>query len=98
MCVRTWPGAPFGGDSGSETVSTVSRLASIRCAPYKSRMSLHSYSRAWLHVIWATLERRPVLSKSAAAKLSQYLSRYASEKGIYMKINYVNPEHVHVLI
>ena len=61
-------------------------------------MSLHSYSRVWLHLIWATLERRPLLSKSAAAKVSGYLTRYASEKVIYMKINYVNPEHVHVLI
>src|ERR1700693_398614 len=61
-------------------------------------MSLHSYPRAWLHVIWATLERRPILSKVAAPKLSQYLTTYAREKGIYMKINYVNPEHVHALI
>ena len=61
-------------------------------------MSLHSYSRVWLHLIWATLERRPIISKSAAAKVSSYLSNYAGEKSIYMKINYVNPEHVHVLI
>jgi putative transposase len=61
-------------------------------------MSLHSYSRVWLHAIWATLERRPLISKSAAPQLSGYLSRYASEKGIYMKINYVNPEHVHALV
>ena len=61
-------------------------------------MSLHSYSRVWLHLIWATLDRRPLLSKPAAAKLSAHLSGYAHEKGIYMKINYVNPEHVHVLI
>jgi REP element-mobilizing transposase RayT len=52
----------------------------------------------WLHVIWATLERHPIISKSAAPKLSQYLSDYASEKGIYMKINYVNAEHVHALL
>jgi putative transposase len=44
------------------------------------------------------LERRPLLSKPAAAKVSAYLSRYASEKGIYMKINYVNPDHVHALV
>ena len=61
-------------------------------------MSLHSYSRVWLHLVWATLERRPLLSKSAAAKLSGYLTQSATEKGIYMKINYVNPEHVHALI
>ena len=44
------------------------------------------------------MERRSLLSKPVAAKLSVYLSQYASEKGIYMKINHVNPEHVHALI
>src|SRR5438477_84368 len=61
-------------------------------------MALHSYCRCWLHLVWATLERRPLLSKPAAAKLSGYLSEYASEKGIYMKINFVNAEHVHALV
>jgi putative transposase len=61
-------------------------------------MSLHSYSRAWLHVVWATLERRPLLERTAAAKLSTYLSEYAAQNGIYMKINYVNRDHVHALI
>ena len=61
-------------------------------------MSLHSYSRVWLHLTWATLERRPLLFQSAAARVSAYLSQYSSEKGIYQKINYVNPDHVHVLI
>jgi putative transposase len=61
-------------------------------------MSLHSYSRIWLHVTWATLERRPLLSRPAAAKVSTHLVQYAKEKGVYMKINYVNPEHVHALI
>ena len=59
-------------------------------------MSLHSYSRVWLHLVWATLDRRPLRPKPAAAKLSNYLSDYSSEKGIYMKINFVNPDHVHV--
>jgi putative transposase len=61
-------------------------------------MSLHSYSRVWLHLVWATLERRPLLPKPAAVKLSGFLSQYTSQKGIYMKINYVNADHVHVLI
>ena len=60
-------------------------------------MSLHSYSRVWLHLTWGTLERRPLLFGSAAAKTSAYLSQYAAEKGIYAKINYVNADHVHVL-
>jgi putative transposase len=61
-------------------------------------MSLHSYSRVWLHLVWATLERRPLLSPPVAAKVSAYLSKYSSQKGIYMKINYVNRDHVHALV
>jgi putative transposase len=52
----------------------------------------------WLHLTWATLERRPLLIGPTAAKLSAYLAEYAAQKGIYMKINYVNPEHVHGLV
>ena len=48
--------------------------------------------------MWATLERRPLLNKSAAAKLSAWLHDYAKEKKIYMKINFVNPDHVHALV
>ncbi len=51
-----------------------------------------------LCVVWATLERRPFLSRTAATKLSDYLHQYASEKGIYMKLNYVNADHVHGLV
>ncbi len=61
-------------------------------------MSIHSYSRCWLHLIWTTLDREPMLVKPAAAKTSTYLADYALQKGIYMKVNYVNPEHVHTLI
>ena len=61
-------------------------------------MSLHSYSRVWVHLVWATLERRPLLNKPAAAKLSAHLHAYAEQKGVYMKINFVNPDHVHALI
>jgi REP-associated tyrosine transposase len=61
-------------------------------------MSLHSYSRVWVHLVSATLERRPLLSKLAATKLSNHLTRYADEKEIYMKINFVNPDHVHALV
>jgi REP element-mobilizing transposase RayT len=38
------------------------------------------------------------LSQPAAVKLSAYLTQYSAEKRIYMKINYVNADHVHALI
>ncbi len=61
-------------------------------------MSLHSYSRVWLHAVWSTLERRLLLPRPAAVRISEYLHQYSSEKGLYMKINYVNADHVHVLV
>jgi len=61
-------------------------------------MPLHSYCRCWLHLTWATIERRRLLEKPAAARLSVHLTEYAREKGIYMRINFVNADHVHALI
>jgi putative transposase len=80
------------------TVSTVSWLALFRTTDYTVATSLHSYSRIWVHFVWATLERRPVLGKGAAARLSSHLTEYASQKAIYMKINFVNADHVHGLV
>ena len=62
------------------------------------RMSVHSYSRCWIHLIWGTLSRERLLNKKAAAGLSQYLVQYADEQEVYMKINFVNADHVHALI
>ena len=61
-------------------------------------MSTHSYSRCWLHLIWETLRREPMLDKRAAALASANLTEYSREKGIYMKINYFNTDHTHALI
>ncbi len=61
-------------------------------------MSTHSYSRCWLHLIWETLRREPMLDKGAAAQASANLSEYSSEKGVYMKINCFNADHTHTLI
>ena len=61
-------------------------------------MSVHSYSRCRIHLIWGTLNRQKLLDKQAAARLSRYLGDYADTKGVYMKINFVNADHVHVLV
>jgi len=61
-------------------------------------MSAHSYSRRWIHLIWGTLNREKVLNKTAAARVSRYLDEYAESKDVYVKINYVNADHVHALV
>lgn len=61
-------------------------------------MASHSYSKCLLHIIWGTKSRTPVLNEEVRRKLSDYLYNYAQEKQIYMHINYVNADHVHLLI
>jgi REP element-mobilizing transposase RayT len=39
-----------------------------------------------------------MLTRPAAAVVSKFIDGYALKNGIYLKINYVNPEHVHALI
>src|SRR2546429_8098340 len=40
----------------------------------------------------------PTPTPAAAAKVSGFLTVYSRKNGIYMKINFVNTEHVHALI
>ncbi len=61
-------------------------------------MSLHSYSKVWLHLIWSTHNKEKVLLKDVRKQVSNFLYTYAEEKEIYMKTNYVNAEHVHALV
>lgn len=62
-------------------------------------MSQHSYTRCWLHLIWGMLKREKLLlSKESRIAASKYLTEYAQEKQIYQKTNYVNTDHVHMLI
>jgi REP element-mobilizing transposase RayT len=62
-------------------------------------MSLHSYSKCWLHLIWSTLGKEKIISnKEIQIKISKYLFEYSNSKNIFMRVNYVNPDHVHALI
>ena len=49
-------------------------------------------------MIWETLRREPMLDTRAATKVSNHLLEYTQAKGIYMKINFVNTDHTHVLV
>ena len=62
-------------------------------------MSVRSYTKIWLHLIWGTHNREKSLNnKELRKKLSKYLINYTKEKNIFMKVNYVNSDHVHSLI
>jgi len=61
-------------------------------------MSVHSYSRVWVHLVWGTLNRERMLEREARKKVSLYLHEYAKSKEIPLLVNYVNADHVHALI
>ncbi len=61
-------------------------------------MPEHSYSRCWLHVIWATHGWHKTLSENAAKEVSNFLRRYVQGKSIFLKTIYVNDDHVHMLV
>jgi REP element-mobilizing transposase RayT len=62
-------------------------------------MSVRSYNKNLAHLIWSTQNREKLLAdKQLRKELSQYYYDCPVEKDIYMKINYVNTEHVHTLI
>ena len=62
-------------------------------------MSVRSYTKIWLHLIWGTYKHESFLpAKCLRKELSKYFYEYSKEKNIYMKINYVNSDHVHIII
>jgi len=61
-------------------------------------MSKHSHNKIWIHFIWETLDKQKILSRPARVSLSEFLYNYAKNKNIFMKINYINADHVHSLI
>ncbi len=62
-------------------------------------MSVRSYTKMWLHLVWSTHKReKSLLGKEIRKRISTHLTEYSKSKGIYMKVNYVNIDHVHALI
>ena len=61
-------------------------------------MSLHSYSKIWIHLIWSTQSKEKIIDKNAAAKIQKFILSYCKSKSIYIKIIFVNADHVHCLI
>ena len=61
-------------------------------------MSIHGHAAVWLHIIWGTLYRRPILLPPVDRLLSDHLAACAFEHGVLMRINRVLPDHVHALV
>ena len=62
-------------------------------------MSVRSYTKIWLHLIWGTYNHEKYLpDRNIRKRLSAYFYEYSKSRDIYMKANFVNSDHVHALI
>ena len=57
-----------------------------------------AYLKIWIHVVWTTKNREPILIKSIRRKVFDHIRKNAKEKDIY--IDFINGyvDHVHALI
>src|SRR6266513_3128948 len=57
-----------------------------------------SYLKVWIHLVWSTKNRKPLLLKEVRSILFPHIKKNAKEKGIY--IDFINgyTDHIHILI
>ena len=71
----------------NQTVSTV----------YKTTTMSHSFTKIWIHAIWATKERKPFIADAIEHDVHQYLTTQLIEQGCPVRIINGMPDHVHCL-
>ncbi len=57
-----------------------------------------SYINVWIHLIWATKNRHPFLTKQVRQPVFQHIRQNAKKKGIHLDFINGYSEHVHTLI
>jgi putative transposase len=57
----------------------------------------HSYSKLWVHAIWGTKYRQPLIEPSIEQEVFNFLSNQLREQGCPVRIINGMPDHVHCL-
>ena len=57
----------------------------------------HSYNQIWIHAIWSTKVRLPLIHKSVEKTIHQYLFDQLRELGCPVRIVNGMPDHIHAL-
>lgn len=56
------------------------------------------YVRIWIHLIWGTKNREPMIAKELRPKLLAHIKQNAYEKKIYLDTLNATLDHAHALI
>ncbi len=54
--------------------------------------------KIWIHLVWATKSRKPLLDKSIRQKVWQHMRSNAQEKQIHVDFINGHVDHVHILL
>ncbi|HMO63548.1 MAG TPA: IS200/IS605 family transposase [Ferruginibacter sp.] len=57
----------------------------------------HSFNKIWIHAIWATKERIPLIHQRIEQKLYQFIAGQLREQGCPVRIVNGMPDHIHCL-
>ena len=57
----------------------------------------HSLNKIWIHAIWSTKERIPLINLSIEKKLYNFITEELREQGCQVKIINGMPDHIHCL-
>ncbi len=57
----------------------------------------HSFNKIWIHAIWATKERRPLIHLPVEDKIHGFISTQLREQGCPVRIINGMPDHIHCL-
>jgi REP element-mobilizing transposase RayT len=57
----------------------------------------HSFNKIWIHAIWATKERTPLINSSVEQKVYHFISEQFRELGCPVRIINGMPDHIHCL-
>jgi putative transposase len=57
----------------------------------------HSFNKIWIHAIWATKDRAPLIHANVEQKIHDFLSAQLREQGCPVRIINGMPDHIHCL-
>ena len=57
----------------------------------------HSFNKIWIHAIWSTKERLPLIQSTVENKIYQFISEQLREQGCPVRIINGMPDHIHCL-
>ena len=57
----------------------------------------HSFNKIWIHAIWATKDRAPLMPTGIEQKIYHFISEQLREQGCPVRIINGMPDHIHCL-